>query len=151
VFALPCIHQYISRSQVKQNMVQTRSGARVPSTTPRVDDPDQIPDQIVVNTQGQPQENQSSRIAEPSQTPRQTPQVYLAGTIPSRLTLERSPSAPRHFRPSEFVFSCHSWILSLQESHQSHQEMILNTREKHLRKQELINYCHQETSYFKHL
>jgi hypothetical protein len=85
-------------------MVQTRSGAGVPSTPPSGDDQDQIPDQIVVNTQGQPQENQSSRIAEPSQTPRQTPQVYIAGTIPSRLTLERSPSVPRNFRQPEFAF-----------------------------------------------
>jgi len=37
-------------------MVQTKSGAEVPSTPPRVDDPDQIPDQIVVKTQGPPQE-----------------------------------------------------------------------------------------------
>jgi hypothetical protein len=75
-------------------MVQTRSGAGMPSTPPRGDDHVQIPDQIVVDTQGQPLENQSSRIAEPS----------IAGTIPSRLTLERSPSLPRNFRPSEFAF-----------------------------------------------
>jgi len=85
-------------------MVQTRSGAGMPSTPPRGDDQDQVPDQIVVDTQGQPLENQSSRILEPSQTPRQTPQVYIAGTIPSRLTLERLPSLPRNFRPSEFAF-----------------------------------------------
>jgi len=47
----------------------------MPSTPPRGDDQSQIPDQIVVGTQGQPSENQSSRIPEPSQTPRQTPQV----------------------------------------------------------------------------
>jgi hypothetical protein len=74
------------------------------STPPRGDDQDQIPDQIVVGTQGQPSENQSSRIPESSQIPRQTPQVYIAGTIPSRLALERSPSLPRSFRPSEFAF-----------------------------------------------
>jgi hypothetical protein len=85
-------------------MVQTKSGAGMPSTPPRGVDQDQIPDQIVVDTQGQPLENQSSRIAEPSQTPRQTPQVYIAGTIPPRLTLERSPSLPRNFRPTEFAF-----------------------------------------------
>jgi len=76
----------------------------MPSTPPRGDGQDQIPDQIIVGTQGQPSENQSLRVPESSQTPRQTPQVYIAGTIPSRLTLERSPSLPRNFRPSEFAF-----------------------------------------------
>jgi hypothetical protein len=85
-------------------MVQARSGAGMPSTPPRGDDQDQIPDQIIVGTQGQPSDNQSPRVPESSQTPKQTPQVYIAGTMPSRLTLERSPSLPRNFRPSEFAF-----------------------------------------------
>jgi hypothetical protein len=103
----------------------------MPSTPPRGDDQDQVPDQIVVDTQGQPLENQSSRIPEPSQTPRQTPQVYIAGTIPSRLTLERSPSLPRNFSPSEFA------------CRQTHQKMMMKPKQWHLRKQELNNYCHQ--------
>jgi len=67
----------------------------MPSTPPRGDDQDQIPEQIIVGNQEQPLGNPSPGIPESSQTPRQTPQVYIAGTIPSRLTLERSPSLPR--------------------------------------------------------
>jgi len=76
----------------------------MPSTPPRGDEQDQIPEQIIVGNQEQPLGDPSPGIPEPSQTPRQTPQVYIAGTIPSRLTLERSPSLPRNFRPSEFAF-----------------------------------------------
>jgi hypothetical protein len=46
----------------------------------------------------------SSRIAEPNQTPRLAPEVYIAGTLSTRPTLERSPSVPRNFRPAQFAF-----------------------------------------------
>ena len=130
-------------------MVQTRSGAGMPSTPLRGDDQDQIPDQIVVGTQGQPLENQSSRIPEPSQTPRQTPQVYIAGTIPSRLTLERSPSLPRNFRPSEFAFMPQPDYESAKEPSDPSKDDDENKGEAP-RRQELINYCHQVISYSKH-
>ena len=51
----------------------------MPSTPPRGDEQDQIPEQIIVGNQEQPLGDPSPGIPEPSQTPRQTPQVYIAG------------------------------------------------------------------------
>ncbi len=50
-------------------MVQTRSGAGMPSTPPRGDEQDQIPEQIIVGNQEQPLGDPSPGIPEPSQTP----------------------------------------------------------------------------------
>jgi hypothetical protein len=59
-------------------MVQTRSGAELPSTPPREMT---VPEQIENDRQEQHQRTPSSRIAEANQTPRKTPKVYIAGTL----------------------------------------------------------------------
>ena len=82
-------------------MVQARSGAGLPSKPLRQMD---VPYQIEVDIQDQHQGTPSSRIAEPNQTPRKTPKVYIEGILSSRPTVERSPSVPRNFRPAQFAF-----------------------------------------------
>jgi hypothetical protein len=127
-------------------MVQTRSGAGIPSTPPREMD---VPEQIEVNMQDQHQGTPLSRVAEPNQTPRQTPEVYIAGTLTARPTLERSPSIPRNFRPTQFAFMPHPDFQSARE------QVIMMTINISLQMsqhniKELINYYLQATSSFKH-
>ena len=111
-------------------MVQTRSGAGIPSTPP-VD----VPEQIEFEIQEQPLTTPTSRIGELDQTPGQAPEIYIAGTLNSRPTMERSPSVPRNFRPSQFAFVPQPDFQSAREP-SNNENIYQTTPEQHQNKKE---------------